>query len=258
MPDLSAILILALALVGTGASIFGSIVGLGGGFIAVPTLRVFFHFSPGLAAATSLVLVFANTAGATVSFARQGRVAFDLALPVATAAIPASIAGAFVSTRLPPAIFDKLFAFLMAGIAIDVLLRLRTVRAVEIPGRSRRRSVLGWILCGLVVGFVSSLFGIGGGIVAVPMLLYFTVKPLEVVTATSTAIIAFTAPVGIVAHAFAHDIAWVPALALGCGALAGGQIGAYLAQFISTRQLGALLAIAMFAAAAAMGLRNVL
>lgn len=249
----------ALLLGGAVASVLGSIVGLGGGFIAVPFLRLFFGFAPGLAAATSLVLVFANTASASVTFVRHKLVAFDLVVPIALAAVPGSIAGALVASRVSGRIFDLLYAAMLTLIALDIVRRAKRPAAAElaireIPGS--RRSLAGWLGAGVVIGLVSSLFGIGGGVVAVPLLMYFTKRPLQMITATSTAIIALTAPVGIVVYALAHDIQWTPALTMGAGGLAGGLLGARLASRVSSTALSLLLAAAMLAAAAAMALRH--
>ena len=255
----SLLIALELLLGGGLASVLGSIVGLGGGFIAVPLLRLFFAFGPAAAAATSLVLVFANTASASVTFVRQKRVALDLLAPIALAAIPGSIGGAILATHVSGQIFDYLYAGLLVVIAIDVIRRARRkqegLTPVAAPAR-RRRIVLAWLGAGALIGFVSSLFGVGGGVVAVPLLLYFTKRPLAVCTATSTAIIALTAPVGIIAYGISGDIQWGSAVTMGIGGLGGGLLGARLASRISTTQLSVILAVAMLGAAAAMALRH--
>lgn len=257
----SAWIIVALILTGVGASIIGSIVGLGGGFITVPVLRIFFNFSPAVAAAASLMLVFANSLSASARFAHQKRIAFDLAIPIAVASIPGSIAGALISARTNGNVFDILYAVLLSVIAIDVVRRtLRktpavTDSAVAVHGRPHLAVI---IAGGLIVGFISSLFGIGGGVIVVPLLLYTTKKDLHVVTATSTAIIAMTAPVGIITQSFQHQLHWQIALALAAGGLVGGQIGAVYSQRLSSSVLSLVLAIAMVAAAAGMVLRHVI
>jgi len=248
----------ALLLAGGIASVLGSIVGLGGGFIAVPLLRLFFHFGPAAAAATSLVLVFANTASASIAFLRQKRIALELVAPIALAAIPGSVAGAVLATHVSGRIFDFLYAGLLIVIAIDVLRRAKRPPAglTDQPRPVRRRNLLPWLGAGALIGLVSSLFGIGGGVVAVPLLMYFTKRPLLIVTATSTAIIALTAPVGIIVYGLAGDIEWPPALTMAGGGLAGGLLGARLASRISSAQLSLILAVTMVAAAAAMVLRH--
>ena len=240
------------------ASVLGSIVGLGGGFIAVPLLRLFFGFAPAAAAATSLVLVFANTASASVAFVRQKRVALDLVGPIALAAIPGSVGGALLATHVTGQIFDYLYAALLVVIAIDVIRRARHQSDADatVATQRERRPMIAWLGAGALIGLVSSLFGIGGGVVAVPLLLYFTKRPLTIVTATSTAIIALTAPVGIIVYGLSHDIPWAPAVTMGVGGLGGGLLGARLASRISSVQLSVILAAAMLVADGAMALRH--
>lgn len=251
-------MILALILAGVGASLVGSVVGLGGGFIIIPLLRLGFHYAPGVAAAASLVLVFANSASASVRFAVQKRIAWPIVIPVALAAIPGSIAGAYLSARASGPVFDILYALFLTAVAVDVVRNAMKPQAAA-PTAPRRARPSRWILipAGIVVGFVSSLFGIGGGVIVVPFLLYATDEELHRVAATSTAVIALTAPVGILAQMFQGDILLVPALALGAGGLIGGPAGAALSSRISSKQLSAFLAVAMVLAAAGMVARHV-
>ena len=248
-------MIFALISLGVGASIFGSIVGLGGGFIVVPFLRLAFNFAPGVAAGTSLVLVFANTAAASVAFARRGRIAFRTALPLAVASIPGSIVGALLAHHLPAHTYDWLYAILLIGLALYVFFRRETPAAARRP-ISQAESV--WIMAagGLVVGLVSSLFGIGGGVILIPLLLSITKFDVHVVAATSTAVIALTSPVGILTQGLLGDLSLWPCIALAIGGIIGGSIGARAASNISARSLSGLIAVAMFLAAIAMIARH--
>ncbi len=208
-----------------------------------------------MAAGTSLVLVFANSAAAGASFARKKLIAFDLALPLCVAAIPGSIAGAFVSARAAGSWFDIAYAFFLCAIAIDIVRRAVGAESAKKEGR-RAVALPAVLLAGVAGGFFSSLFGIGGGVLVVPFLLYASAAGIHRITATSTAVIALTAPVGIAAHALSHDLSLVPAIALGAGGLAGGLGGAALAPRIPARILRLVLAGALILAALAMAARH--
>ena len=260
-----------------GASIVGSIVGLGGGFVAVPVLRLYFHFTPAMAAGTSLVLVLANSLSAGAQYLKQKRIAFHLAIPIAAASVPGSVLGAYLSTKVSGPAFDILYAVLLVGIAIDVVwssMRANSGEAVALRhfdklsvnrpaslGAQGDKEIKGGTAtllgAGFIVGLVSSLFGIGGGVIVVPLLLYATSEELHTITATSTAILAMTVPVGIAAHAIARDLEWNPCLAMASGGLMGGYFGAILSTKISSHHLRLFLAIAMLLAAGGMGLRHV-
>ncbi|MBV8171156.1 MAG: sulfite exporter TauE/SafE family protein, partial [Candidatus Eremiobacteraeota bacterium] len=78
-------------------------------------------------------------------------------------------------------------------------------------------------------GFLASMFGIGGGVVQVPAMVYLFGFPAHIAVATSQLVIAITAAFGTATHAYYGDILWLPALLLGVGAIAGAQLGAHLA-----------------------------
>ncbi|MBV8284859.1 MAG: sulfite exporter TauE/SafE family protein, partial [Candidatus Eremiobacteraeota bacterium] len=84
------------------ASVLGSMVGLGGGFIFVPILRLFLGFAPAEAAGTSLVLIVANSASGAFTYLLHKRVHVKIGLMVALGGLPSSILGAMLAVRMPP------------------------------------------------------------------------------------------------------------------------------------------------------------
>jgi uncharacterized membrane protein YfcA len=93
------------------------------------------------------------------------------------------------------------------------------------------RAELGRLVAiGLVAGVFSSLFGVGGGVVIVPLLLLATAFTPHQATATSLGAITITALAGVVAYAFRHDIHYGYAALVGLPATAGALAGATLQQ----------------------------
>jgi uncharacterized membrane protein YfcA len=254
----------ALELFGAGlfASIFGSMVGLGGGFLLVPLLRVVFNFGPAEAAGTSLVLVVANSASGALAYLLQKRVHVKIGAMLAVGGVPGSIIGALVVKRMSAAAFDWIFGIFLIAVAADMLLnrekRARAPRHVrdiaELKGMSYRAAVI----AGFAVGLVSSLFGIGGGIIVVPTLLYFSELPTHAVSATSQFAILLTSPVGLAVHVAEHNIRFASAVPLVLGGLLGGPIGARLSLRLKSQQLLVLVATAMILAAASLALRHLI
>src|SRR5215467_11868262 len=79
---------------------YGSMVGVGGGFLIVPVLLALGN--PGrIAAGTSMVVVLANAASSTISYLRQKRTDFQSGLMFSAAGVPGAIAGAWVDQHLP-------------------------------------------------------------------------------------------------------------------------------------------------------------
>ena len=252
MTSLSA---LALFFIGFAASVFGSLVGLGGGFVIVPVLRLTFGIPPAQAAGTSLLMVFANTAAASVGYLRHRMVDVPLAIPLTIGAVPGSILGVFAVKRITPAGFDLAYGILLVALSLLVI-RRRTMTSRLGGERTFAHDPRVAIVAGFAVGFFSSLFGIGGGVIFVPLLLVAARMAPHIVTATSALVITTTSPVGIVTHALAGDVDWVFALPLVLGGLAGGSIGPSIARRISSPALITLLAIALIGAAAGLALRH--
>ncbi len=256
----------AMLLLGLGAAAIGSLAGLGGGFIVAPALRLIFHFSPSSAAATSLVLVLANVASASVAFYRQGRVDLRLGATMGILAIPGSIGGALLVKLASGAWFDLLYAALLVFFAVN-LWRKAAVHAegsiAKLPwGRERtfRDGTSGKeyryaysppiaSAAGVTTGFLSSFFGIGGGVLVVPLLLRVFAMPAHIVSATSHTVILFSAPFGVATQAFQGSIDWASALPLALGGVAGGQIGAKASKYVSGPRLVRIVAIVLTLAA---------
>ena len=231
--------------------------GLGGGFVVIPLLRVAFGVPPAQAAGTSLLLVFANTAASTFGYLRDRVVDLRLAVPLTISAVPGSIAGVLAVKRFSPTGFDMAYGVVLIVLAVLVLGRRRmTSRPVEERTFAHDPRVA--LAAGFGVGFFSSLFGIGGGVVLIPLLLILARMPPHVVTATSAFVITTTAPVGIVAHAIGHDVDWVFATPLLLGGIVGGSLGPPIAKRVSSPNLITLLATALILAAVGLAARHLL
>jgi uncharacterized membrane protein YfcA len=235
------------------ASVFGSMVGLGGGFILVPILRLFLGFSPAYAAGTSLVLIVANSASGALTYLLQRRVHLKIGLLIAAGGLPGSILGAIASFHISARLFDTILAVLLVAVAVDMAWnaqrrmagRPEHERVTSIKGMSYR-AALG---LGFIVGIFSSLFGLGGGIVLVPSFLYFSELPAHSISATSHFAILLTSPVGLVVHILQRDIVGRDILPLVAGGLLGGPIGARLSLRLKSPQLLIVVAIALVTAA---------
>src|SRR6476661_2162383 len=102
-------------------------------------------------------------------------------------------------------------------------------------------------LIGLVAGVFSTVFGVGGGIVVVPLLISFARLPTHAAAATSLGAILVTATAGALLYAVRGDVRLGYALLIGVPAVAGALVGTHVQQRLSGRALtlgfSALLAI---------------
>ena len=90
---------------------------------------------------------------------------------------------------------------------------------------------------GVVAGTFSALFGVGGGIVIVPLLLLLGRFRPHQAAATSLGAIAITAVAGVIAYAARHDIRYAYAALVGLPAAGGAILGTVLQQRISAARL---------------------
>src|SRR5690554_4608076 len=115
------------------------------------------------------------------------------------------------------------------------------------------RRLLGLAATGLAVGFFSGVFGVGGGIILVPMLIVALAFSQRLASGTSLAAVLPTSIAGLVGYASEGNVDWVAGGVLAVGAVGGSLVGTWLLHRIPQRLLRwmfvgflALVAVRMF------------
>jgi uncharacterized membrane protein YfcA len=215
---------------------YGTLIGAGGGFLVVPILLLGYHFRPADAVGTSLAVVFLNALSGAIAYLRQRRVDLSLGWRFAAATVPGAVGGAFLTRTLTSYVFSLGFGLMLLVIAV-LLFAGRTARpssraavrqVVDVTGEPHVYRVDAWkgILISFVVGLVSSVFGIGGGIIHVPFLIVVLGLPVHVATATSHFVLSISAFVGAATFAALGHVRFDTAAVMGLGVLLGAQVGA--------------------------------
>lgn len=93
------------------------------------------------------------------------------------------------------------------------------------------------VAIGLLAGFMSALFGVGGGLIIVPLLILLLNWPPHAATATSLAAVGITALAGTITYAIAGEVDPAHAVLLGVPAAFGATVGASLQQGVQAREL---------------------
>jgi uncharacterized membrane protein YfcA len=234
--------------VGFAIGVLGTLVGAGGGFLLVPLLLLIYpNAEPETVTSISLAVACANASAGSVSYARMKRIDYRSGLLFAGASVPGAVLGALTTQWMPRRMFDGVFGAVLVIIALVLARRSWAKRArgesgsagAENGGRSRLGSYnlkLG-LAISAGVGFVSSVLGVGGGIMHVPALVHFLEFPVHVATATSHFVLAITAAVGTIVHIvtgeFHHGVR--RAVMLGIGVVVGAPLGARLSTKMSDR-----------------------
>jgi hypothetical protein len=255
---------LLLLLIGLVSAAFGSLVGLGGGIIIVPALifldPVWLHLgiTTPVAVGTSLLVLIITALSSTLAFIKQKRVDFRSGWLFFTTSGPASMLGAYLTSVFHPKQFQLWFGCFMLLMAILMIAR-QYMKPLEIRWKIRKTftdaagavfeygySLIAALAIGFCVGFVSGLFGIGGGSLFVPMMVLLFAFPPHVATATSMFVIFLSSITGSAAHVLEGEISWLSALFLAPGAWIGGKIGARIASRMSGSRLLWLLRLTLF------------
>ncbi len=253
---------------GLAVGAYGTLIGAGGGFIIVPVLLLVLQWPHEQAVGTSLFVVTANAASGTISYWRQGRVDFKTGIRFAVATLPGAVLGSLIVELLSGRVFNIIFGSLLVIISLYLMVRPEK-RATSQVRLERPKGPAGWgwtvrtkvdskgeeytygfsLVWGVVlsfgVGFMSSILGIGGGIIHVPALITLFDFPAHIATATSHFILAISAATGSITQLTLGHVRLIPAISMAVGAIGGAQIGGALSSRIKGRWIVRGLALAL-------------
>lgn len=241
-------------LLGFAAGVLGSMAGLGGGIIVVPVLT-FLGFAPTVAASNSLFAAFSNAAASTISYSRQKRIDYNVGLKLGLFSVPGTVLGALVSADIAPEIFKLLFALVLiiSGVYIFLQKNIQTKQKT-----TTHTTFLLVIAASFFAGVISSFFGIGGGIIFVPLMVIAMAINIRRAAPNSQFILLFASFSGLLIHSLLGHPNFLDSLYLSIGAFAGGMLGARLSLEIKEWYLRVLISIVIFIAAAKMILDSLL
>ena len=219
----------------------------------------------------SLTVVFFNALSGSLAYARMKRVDYKSGILFSIATIPGAILGALSTAYVPRGVFDLLFGVLMIVAAIYLWTSggeesaVRSYRKGDSDSDPRPRRMVRdltdaegvryhyaynpvtGVLLSLVVGFISSLLGVGGGFIHVPILTRLLDFPVHIATATSHFVLAIMSLTGTLVHVaqgvFVRGLRRTALLAI--GVLIGAQAGAWMSNRVGGKMIIRGLAVAL-------------
>jgi uncharacterized protein len=232
-----------LIVIGIGGGIFGSLIGIGGGIIFAPVLTLV-GLSPSQISSTSLIAVTSTSISSVFSYSQQRRIKYKFASSLSVLSIPGAILGAYLSIVISIEFFQLLFSIIIILAVIYILFSNRIKEAKGLT-RSRLNSYLLLYSCAFTAGIVSSLFGVGGGIIFVPIMLILKGMNMYEAAPSSQFIILISAVTGLIFHVIMGHPNYVYGLSLALGAFAGGAIGSKLLGHIREGLLRVFLSVSL-------------
>lgn len=246
------------AALGAVAGLFGGMLGIGGGLIIVPVLLFLFHLqlvppdvAMHLAVASSLASIIFTSASSALSHHRRGAVLWTLVAPLAPGILTGAAAGAWIADQLAGSTLRLMFGVFECLVAVHLAWGPNPAAHGRLPG------LPGLSCAGAVIGALSSLFGIGGGTMTVPFLLWCNVNIRNAV-ATSSACgipLAVSGTVAMVAAGWGDPrlppgatgfVYWPAALLIATVSVFAAPLGTRIAHALPTASLQRAFAVFLF------------
>jgi len=188
--------VVLLLLGGCAAGFLAGFFGVGGGIILVPILLYLFQsiqvsslVSTHLAFGTSLLIVMFASFSSALQYARNGHVVWRAVILIGAASVAGSTGGAMLAGTLAGKTLRQIFALVVLLSALRLFAEIRKPKKEEMPPLFTPAL----LFTGALVGLVSSLAGVGGGVLSIPIMHSILKFPLKKALGTSSATIVITA-----------------------------------------------------------------
>lgn len=220
-------------LLGAGLGFFGGLFGIGGGIIAIPLLVLGFGMEQPLAQGTALVLMVPNLQVGWWRYSQRYPLDWRSVLAIGVSATLTTWVVAHFAARLDPQVLRSMFSVFIGVLALRLLL----------PGRGRsgngnqplKKRYLP--LVGILGGSSMGLLGIGGGLVATPVLSGWLGQRQIMAQSLSLALVAPSSVVALATYAGAQRVDWSLGLPMAIGGLATVSAGVACAHRLPERRL---------------------
>ncbi len=230
---------IGLGLVAFGAGAFGGMFGLGGGIILVPAMKEWFHLPTEKVVAASLIGIVATSIASSLVYLKRDLVDLSLANRLLLMTVIGSVAGAWIGKMLfNQAAGERVLAGLFAVIIIAAMFFLFRRKEADDGNASDdlrvQPAAYGSVFGG---GVISSLLGVGGGIINVPTITILVGAPVRVSMATSAFMIGVTAASGSAIYLMHGSVDPTVAGPTLLGLFLGAQVGARTSRYVSGKGL---------------------
>lgn len=225
--------LLPLAL-GAGMGFFGGLFGIGGGVIAIPLLVLGFGLDQAMAQGTALVMMAPNLLIGWWRYSRHQPVPWRHAAGIGTAASATTWAVAHLATGMPSATLRLVFCLGLGALACHMLAQQHAAskrqHASVAEAGSRHLLPARWLpAVGVLGGSSMGLLGIGGGLVATPVLTRWFGQRQTVAQSLALALVAPSSVIALGTYATAGQVDWPLGLPLALSGMLTVSAGVALA-----------------------------
>jgi uncharacterized protein len=222
MPD-----IVGYIISGFAAGLFGGYLGLGGGELLIPLLTVVFGHDMKCAVPISVTAVLVNSFSSSIEYLKKGMVDIEIVVILSIFTVMGAAFGSTINTVLPDDIIRICFSVILIYAAFSFLKRRPDDNHHRLT--DSRNKNLGFVyLLAFLIGSVSALVGIGGGVLLLPLIYLMIGLPLNTARGSSTLIICFASTAATSIYFLQDRILLSAVSPVILGILVGGKIGGLL------------------------------
>ena len=218
-----------LVVLGVATGTVAGILGIGGGLLIVPMLTLW-PVALVQATATSLLGVMVSAISGSWRNRQQGELNVRRSMVLGLFGLPTAQVGAWLANQVS----DRVLAFSFAAFLVGMIGLVAWKKRIQQSPPSSQNGAQGIPLIGLLAGFLSGLFGVGGGAVMVPLQMVVLGEPIKSAVRTSLGAIALVAISGLVRYGIQGNVLWLPGFALAIGGMVGAQMGTRALRQISS------------------------
>jgi uncharacterized membrane protein YfcA len=223
-----------LAAGGLLSGLLAGLLGIGGGTVLVPIL-VALNYEAVQATATSNLAIVLTSSSGTVQNWRMGYLDFKRVLLLGLPSLITAQLGAYFGDIMPEYLLLAAFGLLLLVNILLVQLRKRLISKQTTTPAPRINPVWARLGTGSVAGLLAGLFGIGGGVIMVPLQMLLLQENIKTAIQTSLGVIVMTSLSAFLGHAYRGNVLLIPGLLLGLGGLIGAQISTRFLPRLSDR-----------------------
>lgn len=222
MPD-----IVGYIISGFAAGLFGGYLGLGGGELLIPLLTVVFGLDIKSAVPVSVAAVLVNSFSSSIEYLKRGMVDIEIVVILSIFTVMGAAFGSTINNILPEDIIRICFSIILVYAAFSFLKGRGQDNSHRLNSNRKHDLRLVYLLS-FLIGSVSALVGVGGGVLLLPLIYLIIRLPLNSARGSSTLIICFSSTAATAIY-FLQDRILLPVVApVILGILVGGKIGGFL------------------------------
>ncbi len=197
-------IIFLLILIGCSTGLLAGLFGVGGGIVFGPVILFMFKgwnisddiIFP-LTFGTSLFIIIFTSLSAVIKFQSMKSIIWRAVLIMSAFSIIGAGLGVVTTVYSPGWLLQRLYGLLLLIVSWRIMKEYKTVENNEQIFKLKYLSISGF-----AIGVISSMFGIGGGIIGIPIMILILKFPIKKVAATSQGIILFTSIAGVLGYIF--------------------------------------------------------